>query len=101
MQNSSAVATQDTESIQQGRHQWGRIPNQNVGSPCLQVRLCWIHAVGGGPAAHPAEGKESTGCKSRGINSSYSVNEASLEAKLGPENSAEALPAPEHSQNKL
>lgn len=90
MQRSSAAATRDTESIQQGRQQWGRIPNQNVRSPCLPIGCSGYTAVGGGPKAYTAEGEESIGCKYGGTSSSYFTTEASLEAKLGPGNSAEA-----------
>lgn len=56
----------------------------------MQIGCAGYTAVGGGPEAHTAEGEESKGCKYRGKNSPYSTTEASLEAKLGPENSADA-----------
>lgn len=100
MQSSSAVDSQATKSIQQGRQQWAKadnISNQNVRSPCLQIGCAGDTAVGGGP-----EGEESIGCKYRGTSSSYSTTEVTLEAKLGPENSAVVgLTAPDHSQNQL
>lgn len=60
MQSSSAVATQVTESSQQGRQLQGRILNshQNVSSPSRQIGYTRYTAIGagrGGAEAHAAE----------------------------------------------